>query len=416
MARETNWAGNYAYRSSRFHQPTSLDEVRRIVAVAPKVHALGSRHSFNDIADSPELVSLDRLDQTIDIDRTAGTVTVSAGIRYGTLAQALERECLALHNMASLPHISIAGAVATATHGSGDANGNLATAVAALELITGDGDILHVSRDDDDFAGMVVGLGALGIITRLTIEVQPSYQVRQQVFEHLDWDVLFGRFDDVTSGADSVSVFTDYGETVDQVWLKRRVDPESAEPLANDFLGAIAALEPRHPVRTLAAGNCTEQLGVPGAWSDRLPHFRMDAVPASGDEIQAEYMVPRRYAVAALQAIRELAPVIRPHLWICEIRTVAADDLWLSTAYRTNTVCIHFSWRFDPPAVERLLPIIEAALGPYEARPHWGKMFVTTPAELEARYERLPEFRRLAERLDRRGAFRNDFLDRYLFA
>ncbi len=409
---ERNWAGNYTYRSSRIHQPATLDEVRRIVATAPKVHVLGSRHSFNDIADSAELVSLDCLDQVIDIDRAAGTVTVNAAIRYGTLAQVLEREHLALHNMASLPHISIAGAVATATHGSGDANGNLATAVRALELITSDGDVLRVSRGDPDFAGMVVGLGALGVITRLTLDVQPSFQVRQHVFEHLDWNTLWEQFDDVTSGAYSVSLFTDFGETVDEVWLKQRVDSQSMEQLPEEFLGAVAAKTALHPVRSLAPDNCTAQLGVPGAWPDRLPHFRMDAVPASGDEIQAEYMVPRRNAVPALKAIRELAPMMKPHLWISEIRTVAADDLWLSTAYQADTVGIHFSWRFDPVAVHRLLPIIETALAPFEARPHWGKVFGIPPADLEARYERLSDLRRLAARLDNRGAFRNDYLER----
>jgi xylitol oxidase len=409
-----NWAGNYTYRSSRLHQPTSVEELREIVAGAPKLHALGSRHAFNDIADSAELVSLDLLDQSIKIDRKASTVTVSAGMRYGALAQALEREHLALHNMASLPHISIAGAIATATHGSGDANGNLATAAAALELVTSDGEVLRVARGDEDFAGMVVGLGALGVVTRLTLDVQPSYLVRQQVFERLDWDVLFDRFDEVTSSADSVSLFTDYGESVDQVWLKSRFDPERPQPLLDDFLGALAASRSLHPVASLSSEHCTEQLGVPGAWADRLPHFRMDAVPASGEEIQAEYMLPRRFAVAALQAIRDLATVIRPHLWITEVRTVAADDLWLSTAYRTDTVCVHFSFKRDAAAVERLLPVVETALAPFEARPHWGKLFVATVGELQARYERLPDFRRLAERMDRRGAFRNDFLDRHV--
>ncbi|HEV2107278.1 MAG TPA: FAD-binding protein [Thermomicrobiales bacterium] len=414
MTHEKNWAGNYAYRSTRLHQPTSMDELRAVVAGAPKLHALGSRHSFNDIADSAELVSLELLDQGIEIDTGASTVTVGAGMRYGALARALEREHLALHNMASLPHISIAGAVATATHGSGDANGNLATAVAALELVTSDGDVLRVSREDEDFAGMVVGLGALGVVTRLTLDVQPSYWVRQQVFEHLGWDVLFDRFDEVTSSADSVSLFTDYGATVDQVWLKSRVDPERPKPLRDHFLGALAASRSLHPVAALSAESCTEQLGVPGAWADRLPHFRMDAVPASGEEIQAEYMLPRRFAVTALQAMRDLATVIQPHLFISEVRTVAADDLWLSTAYRTDAVCIHFSWKPDPAAVERVLPVVEAALAPFEARPHWGKVFVATASELETCYERLPDFRRLAEGMDRRRAFRNDFLDRHV--
>ncbi len=412
----TNWAGNYTYQATRLHQPSSVDELRAIVARTPRIHALGSRHSFMDIADGAELVSLEGLDGEIAIDRAAQTVTVGAGVRYGTLARALEREGWALHNMASLPHISVAGAVATATHGSGDANGNLATAVTALELVTSDGDLLSVSRADADFAGMVVGLGALGVVSRLTLTVQPTYQVRQEIFEHLPWDVLEERFDDVMGSADSVSLFTDYGADVDQVWLKTRVDPEQPQPRRDELLGARAAAHPLHPVRTLSPENCTEQLGVPGRWLDRLPHFRMEATPASGDEIQSEYMLPRRHAVVAIQAMRELAPVMHPHLWISEVRTVAADDLWLSTAYGIDTVCVHFSWKRDPDAVARLVPVVEAALDPFAPRPHWGKVFVTTARDLEPRYERLPEFRRLAERLDPRGALRNAFLDRHVLS
>lgn len=411
---ETNWAGNVSYRAERLHRPETLDELCRTVAEAPNIRALSSRHSFNAIADSAELVSLERLEQRIAIDHDAGTVTVSSGISYGGLAQALEREGLALHNMASLPHISIAGAVSTATHGSGDASGNLATAVTALELVTSDGALLRVTSDDDDFAGMVVGLGALGVITRLTLKVEPSYLVRQDVFEHLGWDVLFGRFDEVTSAAESVSLFTDFGESVNQVWLKSRVHPDRAVPLRDDVLGAVPATRMLHPVSTLAPVNCTQQLGVPGPWADRLPHFRMDEPPASGNEVQSEYMVPRRHAVAALRAVREVADVIRPHLWISEIRTVAADDLWLSTAYGVDTVGIHFSWKNDLEAVARVLPIVEEALAPFEPRPHWGKMFNATVSELEARYERMSDFRRLVERLDSRGAFRNEFLERVL--
>ena len=410
-----NWAGNYTYRSTRLHQPETVDELRSVVAGAPKIHALGSRHSFNDIADSNELVSLELLEPSVDIDWSVNTVTVSGGTRYGELAQALEREGLALHNMASLPHISVAGAIATATHGSGDANGNLATAVAAMELVTSEGDLLRVSRNDEDFAGMVVGLGALGVVTRQTLDAQPTYLVRQQVFENLRWDVLFEQFDEVMASADSVSLFTDYGDHVDQVWLKSRVDPANPTPLPDNFMGALAATHARHPLATLTGDTCTEQLGVPGAWSDRLPHFRMGSTPASGEEIQAEYMIPRQHAVAALRALCDLRTEIRPHLLITEVRSVAADNLWLSTAYQTDTVCIHFSWKSDPDAVNRLLPLVEQALAPFSPRPHWGKVFVATASDLEARYERLPDFRRLAEELDPRGTFRNEFVDRHVF-
>ncbi|MGH2551546.1 MAG: D-arabinono-1,4-lactone oxidase [Thermomicrobiales bacterium] len=410
-----NWAGNYAYQATRLHEPASLDELRAIVARTPKIHTLGSRHCFNDIADSAELITLDGIDQNLVIDREAMTVSMSAGIKYGDLAQALECEGLALHNMASLPHISVGGAVATATHGSGDANGNLSTAVAALELVTSEGDIVHLARGDEDFAGAVVNVGALGVVTRLTLDVQPTFQVQQQVFEGLAWDVLYENFDAITSSAYSVSLFIDYGETVGQVWRKSRVDPQNPQEPLREFFGAPAAPLDRHPVPTLSAEGTTEQIGIVGAWADRLPHFRMDSVPASGNEIQTEFMVARPYAIAAIKAVREIAPVIQPYLWVSEIRTVAADDFWLSSAYGTDTVCIHFSLRHDQEAVDRLLPIIEATLAPFNPRPHWGKVFVATASDLEPRYERLSDFRNLASRLDPRGAFRNAYLDRHVF-
>jgi alditol oxidase len=409
----TNWAGNYTYRATNLHRPASLDELSAIVASAPKIRALGSRHCFNDIADSAELISVEGLDQAIEIDRDASTVTFNAAMRYGDLALALERQGLAIHNMASLPHISVGGAVATSTHGSGDRNGNLATAVAGLELVTSEGEILRVKRGDADFNGMVVGIGALGVITRLTLDIQPSFQMRQRVYQNLDWSVVSERFDDVMSAAYSVSLFTDYGDTVGEVWCKSRLDV--VEDLGDDLLGAPLSTLPLHPVPSLSPENCTEQRGVPGAWLDRLPHFRLDAIPASGDELQTEYMIARHHAVEALQIIRDLSPKFRPPLMISEVRTSTADDLWLSSAYGRDTVCIHFSWRNDWAAVKRVLPLIEEALAPFSPRPHWGKLFLATAAEIAPRYERLPDFRRLAERLDRRGAFRNAFLDRHVF-
>jgi xylitol oxidase len=414
-ARLANWAGNHAYRAKQVHRPSSIDELRSIVARAPKIHALGTRHCFNDIADSAELITLEGIDPGIVIDRDTSTVTVNAGIRYGDLARALEREGLAIHNMASLPHISVGGAVATATHGSGDANGNLATAVAALELVTSDGDIVRVSRQDDDFAGMVVNLGALGVVTRITLDVQPSFLVRQEVFEHLAWDVLLDRFDEVMASAYSVSIFLDYGADVGEVWLKSRVDPDDPQPRREDFMGARPAVRAVHPVPDLSTESLTDQLGVPGSWLDRLPHFLLEGVPASGAELQSEWMIPRRWAVEALRAIHALTPSFRQHLLISELRTVAADDLWLSTAYGTDIVCIHFSWQLDVDAVNGIIPSIEAALSPFEARPHWGKLFTATAQTLEERFPRLPDFRRLADRLDPRGAFRSDYLERHVF-
>ena len=410
---ETNWAGNYRYRASTLHRPSSVEHLQEVVANAPRVRVLGSRHSFTDLADSAELVSLEGLPKDVAVDHEAGTVSFSAGLRYGELATELEREGLALANLASLPHISVAGAVATATHGSGNAKGNLATSVASLELATSSGQLLNLSRGDPEFDGLVVGLGALGAVTRLTLDVEPAYQVRQRVFEGLAWDALHERFDEITAAGDSVSVFTRWGEAVDQVWVKGRVtgDPEQVH---DDLFGAAAAAVDRHPIIELDPVNCTRQLGVPGPWWDRLPHFRMGFVPSSGEELQSEYLIPRHHAAAAIRAVHALGDVVRPLLQVSELRTVAADRLWMSPQHGQDTVAIHFTWHPDPVAVDRVLVELESALAPFQARPHWGKVFVADATTITLLYERLPDFKRLVDRLDPRGAFRNPWLTNHV--
>jgi xylitol oxidase len=408
-----NWSGTYAYRARRLHRPATLEQLREVVAAAPRLRVLGSRHSFSDIADSDELVSLDELPADVVVDRAASTVSLGAALSYGELARTLAREGLALHDLASLPHISVAGAVATATHGSGVASGNLATAVAGLELVTSDGELVSASRGDAGFDGLVVGLGALGAVTRLTLDVEPAYSVRQRVFEDLPWDALLGQLDEITACGEHVSVFTRWEATAGQVWVKTRVADEPDEP-RTDLLGAPAATLDRHPILGLDPVNCTPQLGVPGPWWDRLPHFRLGFVPSAGEEIQSEYLVRPAHAAAAIAAIRDLADEIRPLLQVSEIRTVAADRLWMSPQHGRDTVGIHFTWKPDPVAVAGVLPRVEAALAGFEARPHWGKLFVAGASAIAPLYERRDDFIALMERLDPRGAFRNDWLERHV--
>jgi alditol oxidase len=404
-----NWAGNYTYRAQKLHRPSTIEQMQEIIANAPGVRVLGSRHSFNDIADSSELIALEAMPMDVVVDHLAKTVSFNAALKYGELAETLNAEGVALHNLASLPHISVAGAVATATHGSDDTNGNLATAVAGLELVTSGGEIIEASRGDPDFEGLVVGLGALGALTRITLDVEPAYEVRQRVFEGPSWEALFEHFDEITSSGYSVSVFTRWGETIDQVWVKSRVTDEP-EQVEDDLFGAIAAEVDRHPIIELDATNCTPQLGRPGLWSDRLPHFRVGFTPSSGEELQSEYLFPRRYAVEAIEAVRALADRIQPILQVSEIREVASDGLWMSMNYGEDTVGIHFTWKPERDAVEDVLVQLEAALVPFEARPHWGKLFDADAAAIAPLYERMPDFISLVERLDPRGAFSNSWL------
>ena len=405
---ESNWAGTYRYRAQKLHRPRTLEQVQQIVARAASVHVLGSRHSFNDIADSSELISLENLSADVLVEQTAQTVSFGGGMTYSNLIKTLNDEGVALHTLASLPHISVAGAVATATHGSGVTCGNLATAVAGLEMVTSSGEIIKVSRGEPDFDGMVVGLGALGVVTRITLDVQPAYEMQQQVFEGLSWKALYEHFDEITSCGYSVSIFTRWGQTNEQVWVKSRVDEPSQ--VEGNLFGAIAATVDRHMIVGFDPTPCTPQLGRPGLWSNRLPHFRMGSTPSSGQEIQSEYLIPHRYALAAIETLRALADRIRPLLQVSEIRRVAADQLWMSMNYGEDGVGIHFTWKREPDAVQEMVSQIEDALSQFEARPHWGKVFHADAAAIAPLYPRHADFVRLLERLDPRGAFRNAWL------
>jgi alditol oxidase len=413
-----NWAGNITYSAAEIHQPETLEQLQAIVSRSKKLRVLGSRHSFNAIADSTgDLISLDKMPQTAVVDAARRTVTVSAGITYGQLGLLLHREGLALHNMASLPGISVAGAIATATHGSGDGNGNLATAVAALEIAKANGDVSALSREKDgnEFLGAVVGLGGLGVVTQVTLDVMPAFMVQQEVYDNLPMAQVDAHFDDIVSSAYSVSLFTDWGEVVSEVWLKRRLADDAALPLAPTFFEATLAPANRHPLIALSADPCTPQMGLPGPWHERLPHFRIDHVPATGDELQTEYFVPRQHAVAAVRALRQIHKQMKPVMWISELRTVAADALWMSMGYGHDSVGFHFSWRRNWPEVQKVLPLIEAQLAPFEVRPHWGKLFTMPPAQVQARYPKLADFRELLRTYDPRGKFRNEFLDICIF-
>jgi xylitol oxidase len=414
----TNWAGNLTYHTNRLHEAASVDEIRSLLRSEDKVKVLGTRHCFNSIADSRQnLLSLKPMHAVVGIDRDARTATVDAGITYGQLCPYLDSQGFALHNLASLPHISVGGACSTATHGSGEKNGNLATAVSALEMVTAAGELVKLSRQSDGeaFRGAVVGLGALGVVTRITLEIQPTYAVRQNVYENLPIAQMKEHFDEIQSSGYSVSLFTDWQkQRINELWIKKREDQAFTAP--QEFFGAKLAVRNLHPIAELSAENCTEQMGVPGPWYERLPHFRMGFTPSAGKELQSEYFVPRRNAVDAILAVERLRDQVTPHLLISEIRTIAADDLWMSTCYQQPSVTIHFTWKPDWPAVSRLLPVIEKELGPFQPRPHWGKLFTLSPAKLRSSYEKLPDFLQLAKQYDPKGKFRNDFLNTNLFA
>jgi xylitol oxidase len=406
--RVTNWAGNVVFAAQRVHRPSSVAELQEVVARADRARVLGSGHSFNRMADTTgDLISLAALPRVVEIGADRRTVRVDGGIRYGDLVPHLDAAGLALHNLASLPHISVAGAVATATHGSGERHGNLATAVAAIELVRADGELRVLRRGDPGFAGAVVGLGALGVVTALTLDVVPAFEIRQYVYDDLSPAALGEHLDEILAAGYSVSLFTNWtSTTINHFWLKRQ-DPMPDGPV----FGARPADGPRHPVPGQPPDNSTQQAGVPGPWHARLPHFRMEFTPSTGAELQSEYLVPRERALEAIEAVARVRERIAPALQVNEIRTVAADDLWLSMNYRRDSLGLHFTWIPDTDAVLPAVAAVEEALSSLSARPHWGKVFTMDPSTIRSRYDRFADFVELVKEYDPDGKFRNAWLD-----
>ncbi len=411
----TNWAGNVAYRAAAQTQVNSVDQISELVARADRVKVLGGRHTFNDVADTAGTqIRLDGLSWPIEVDAASATVRVPPAMTHAVLAEALHAQGWALANLASLPHICAAGAVATGTHGSGDQVPNLSGSVVAIELVDGTGELRTIGRQDPEFAGVGVHLGALGVITAVTLAVEPTYEVSQQVFLDLPYELWGSHFDEITSLGYSVSVFTRWlGPDADQLWVKSR----AGQQVPDQVFGAIRADRTMHPIRDVNPENVTTQLGEPGPWHQRLPHFRPEFEPASGAEIQSEFFVKRPDAPAAIEAIRSIGEQIAPALLISEIRTMAADQLWVSPAYDTDgvgSVGFHFTWRDDQAVVDAHLPYVEQALAQFVPRPHWGKVFKAGPKPIEL-YPQGARFVELAQRLDPRGVFRNAYLDRNLY-
>ncbi|QGQ99109.1 FAD-binding protein [Paenibacillus psychroresistens] len=418
MENNQNWAGNYKYSALELHVPESVGQVQELVARSSRIKVLGTRHSFNGIADSTgSLLSLQKLNRVIVLDQTNNKVTVEAGIRYGELCQYLHSNGYALHNLASLPHITIAGACATATHGSGNRNGNLATAVHSMEVIKADGETVAFSREQESgvIDGAIVGLGGLGVVTKITLDVIPTFQMSQYVYDNLSLLQLKDHFEEIFSSAYSVSLFTDWKKaSFNQVWLKQKITAQASAQLGPEFFGATRASTNRHPIPGHGSENCSEQLGIAGPWYERMPHFRMDFTPSAGNELQSEYFVPRQDAYHALCALDQIREHISPLLLVSEVRTIAEDNLWMSPCYKQDSVAFHFTWKADWDAVQLVLPIIEKVLEPFHVRPHWAKLFTMPSAKLQSLYEKLPDFQGLLRQFDPKGKFSNAFLEEYI--
>lgn len=420
----TNWAGNLTYSAKQLDEPASPDQIIQLVKSHSPLKALGARHSFNNIADTTgnQVSLIPHLDQ-MTLDAAASTVTVGGGVKYGLLAPWLDAKGFAVHNLASLPHVTVIGACATATHGSGIHNGNLSTAVTALEMVTGTGDLVRLSHanDADKFNGAVVALGALGIVTRVTLRIVPRFDMVQVVYENLSFDQLRDNLRAIFSSGYSVSLFTDWQKhRATQVWIKKKLDPgadtSSPAKLPAEFYGATLQKQKLHPITGHSAEACTDQMGIPGPWYERLPHFKMNFTPSSGAELQTEYFVPLDRGYETILAVEKLRDQITPHLFVSELRTIDADDLWMSPCHQRASIAIHFTWKPEWPAVRALLPQIEAQLKPFAVRPHWAKLNTIPPAQLQAQYPKLDDFRALIRQYDPQARFKNDFLARNIYS
>jgi alditol oxidase len=413
-----NWAGNLEYSTGNVHYPKTVAEVQEVVKKCKKLKVLGSQHSFNKIADSTEnQISLKGMNKVVSLDAASNTVTVEAGMKYGELAPYLHEKGYALHNLASLPHISIAGAISTATHGSGVKTGNLSTCVSTIEFVNAAGDIVNLSKkkDGEQFYGAVVALGAIGVVTKVTLDIQPTFNMKQVVYRNLPMSELKNNFAAIQAAGYSVSLFTDWkNKNINEVWIKSRAEAGDIAA-APELFGAKLAAQNMHPIETESAENCTEQMGVAGPWYERMPHFKMGFKPSAGKELQGEYFVPIEHAYDAIMAMEKLNEKITPHLFISEIRTVNADDLWMSPCYKQTCVVLHTTWKQETDTVMNLIPLVEEQLAPFNARPHWAKLFTMPPKVLQSRYEKLNDFKQLINQYDPNGKFRNDFLDKNLY-
>ncbi len=415
-----NWAGNVVFSASELRRPTSVEQLQEIVRDARLVRALGTGHSFSAVADTTGLlVSTADLDLTVEVDpsRSGGgaVAAVPGGWTYAQVATALHEQGWGLPNLGSLPHISVAGACATGTHGSGSELGCLAASAVAVDLVRADGELVHLAAGHPDFRGAVLSLGALGVVTRLWLAVEPTYDVSQEVLLDVPVADAVGHAEQMLASATSVSLFHTFSgrPTLDSVWRKQRTDSPADKAAADWRWGGRPANEPVHPVPGQDPAATTSQLGQPGPWHERLPHFRIEFTPSVGEELQSELLLPREHAGAAIAALEEHREAIAPALQVFEMRTIAGDELWLSPCGGRDSVATHFTWVHDLDDVRPALETVERVLAPFDPRPHWGKVSLAHDAEAVRRsYPRLDDFHDLAQRLDPERCFTSAHLQR----
>jgi len=409
-----NWAGNLTFSAKEYIEIDSISKLQSIVSKASGVKVLATGHSFNDIADTNQTqISIKNLSNKIEIDSIKKVVLVPAGMQYADVCRYLETKGWALFNTASLGEITVAGAMLTGTHGSGSNNPVLSDCVEGIEMVLESGEIFNISREDsDEFFGFVISLGALGVFTKLKLKIVESFSIKQFVYENIGIQSISENFDDVFDKSYSVSYFSNWKKnSTGQIWMKF-LDNNNFPQLPSVWLDGNIANANQHPVKVNDPSPCTDQMGVSGKWLYRLPHFKLDSSPASGDEVQTEYLVDRAYVSHYIDELSNIGDEIAARVYATEIRTIKADDLWLSGAHGRQTVGFHFTWK-KSDSLQTFLPKIEEILGNHNGRPHWGKLFSTPRENLIGRYPKYSNFEDLLKKYDPNKKFRNSFINRY---
>ncbi|KAK3270130.1 hypothetical protein CYMTET_21453 [Cymbomonas tetramitiformis] len=442
-----NWAGNIKFQTEVLY-PTTVEEVVDIVVSHDKVRVLGTGHSFNNVAfghergSSSVLISTRNLREVIDCCNNS-VVRIQSGVTYADLGEFLRTRGLALPNIASLPGITVTGAASTATHGSGMKNPILASAVKSLTLVTHDGELRTFTRPgrkfnqaDGTFTSLateahelqfhsaVVGLGAVGVVVEMEIELVPSFDIQLCIYENIPLKALDKpqRFELLILRTYSTSLFTDWtGDAFSSVWLKSKLNyGETGEPCESRYKNKDVATKAVHPIPGLDAEACSKP-GV-GPSHQQLPHFLDGFTPSNGDELQSEYFVSLRHWRPVTQALFKFGKQggFGKVLQISEVRFLQGDDFTLSPCSVLGGVngcaAFHFTWHHDAPEVRKVLQAVEDLLGRFDPLPHWGKVFNMEAGILRARYgeDRLNAFRTLLQDTDWEGKFENEWMSSFL--
>jgi L-gulonolactone oxidase len=430
--RWTNWGGTFSCSPTRIESPAGEEEIAAIVRAAAErgehVKVIGSGHSFTDIGCTDGcLIKLDRYNKVLEVDRDAATITAQAGVTILELSDALAHFGLAMENMGDVGYQTISGAISTATHGTGERFRNISSQVLALSLVLADGTVLRCSPDLDPeaFKAAQVGLGALGVLSTVTLRCVPAYNIHS-VQEPRRIDELLDQFDELCKQNDHFELFwfphTEWAQAITNTRTQDAPPPDQRRTGFGAYVNDI--LLENHAFGMIQRAAQVRRAWIPGLAAITARTMSRKEMTDRSDRIFAntrlvrfaemEYAVPRRQLISAVREIRSM--IQRKRLLVSfpvEVRSVAADDIPLSPAYGRDTgyIAVHVYHRFE---YEPYFREVEAIMNAHEGRPHWGKLHFQTAATLRPRYPLWDRFVAVRDRLDPNRLFGNAYLERVL--